>query len=232
MLDNTGHRQRVKDRFRKEGLEHFHEVHVLELLLFYCVPRKDTKDLARRLLDRFGSLSLVLEASLEELEQVEGVGPNISTFLKLITAVDRYYWTNRAGREVCLDDVQKYGNYLKGKFLGQRNEMVYLLCLDAQCRVLCCKKLDEGNVNSAKLSPRQVVEAALNVGATTVVLAHNHTSGLALPSMEDISTTRYLGRVLDSIGVILTDHVIVAENDFVSLAQSGYYNPRDCESYV
>lgn len=227
MLDNTGHRQRVKERFRQEGLEHFHEMHVLELLLFYCIPRKDTKDIARALINRFGSLSQVLEASIEELEQVEGVGHNVSTFLKLVTEVDRFYWNNRAARTVVLDTLKKYGEYLVGKFLGQRNEMVYLLCLDARRRVLCCKKLSEGDVNSASFSVRRVVETALSVTASSVVLAHNHTSGLALPSAEDIQTTLQLAQALSTVDIPLSDHVIVADREYYSLAQHGHYNPGD-----
>lgn len=227
MLDNKGHRQRVKERFRQEGLEHFHEMHVLELLLFYCIPRKDTKDIARALINRFGSLSQVLEASIEELEQVEGVGHNVSTFLKLVTEVDRFYWNNRAARTVVLDSLKKYGEYLVSKFLGQRNEMVYLLCLDARCRVLCCKKLSEGSVNSTSISARRVVETALSVAASSVVLAHNHTSGLALPSAEDIQTTLQLAQALSTVDISLSDHVIVADREYYSLAQRGHYNPRD-----
>lgn len=227
MLDQSGHRQRVKERFRQEGLEHFHEMHVLELLLFYCIPRKNTKDIARALINRFGSLPQVLEASVEELERVEGVGPNVSTFLKLITETNRFYLNSRATKTVALRKTKNYGEYLVNNFLGQRNEMVYLLCLDARCRVLCCKKINEGTVNSAQFSVRTVAEIALAVNASQVVLSHNHTSGLALPSQEDIQTTLQLAQALSAVDIILADHVIVADQDYYSLAQHGHYNPRD-----
>lgn len=232
MSDSSGHRQRVKDRFRQEGLEHFHEIHVLELLLFYCIPRVDTKPLARRLIDHFGSLAQVLEAAPAELERVEGIGSNVSTYLSLITQVGRYYLSSRLSNTTVLDSADKYGAYLVSRFFGQRNEVVYLLCLDAKCKVLCCKKIAEGSVNSAGVSPRKVVEVALGVNATTVILAHNHTSGLALPSTEDIVTTRQIARALNTVEITLADHIVVADNDFVSLVQSGLYVPDTLQTFV
>lgn len=232
MSDNSGHRERVKERFRTEGLDNFHPVHALELLLFYCLPRKDTKPLARRLIDHFGSLPRVLEATTEELEQVEGVGRQVSTFLTLIAASARYYELSRMDRNEILDNTSKYGRFLSRHFLTERNEAVYMLCLDAKCKVLCCKKICEGSVNSASVSARRVVELALGAQATSVVLAHNHTSGIALPSAEDIVTTRRLAKALGAVEIVLVDHVIVADDDFVSLAQSGYFRPEDCEILV
>ena len=227
MHTEAGHRQRVKDRFRKEGLDEFDEVHVLELLLFYAVPRVDTKPLARSLLDRFGSLALVLEASHEELVSVPGVGENIATYLTLITAAGRYYQKCRSERPVILDSTAQYGSYLVDLFYGKRNETVYVLCLDAKCKVLCCRKLGEGDANSANVPVRRAVEIALNVNATTVILAHNHPSGVAIPSSEDVAATERLASALGAMDILLADHIIVADNDFVSMTQSRIYNPRE-----
>ena len=121
MHTDTGHRQRVKDRFRKEGLDSFDEVHALELLLFYAIPRIDTKPLARSLLDRFGSFALVLEATPEELMAVPGMGENGATFLSLVTAAGRYYQKCRTDRPVILDSVERYGSYLSDLFFGRPN---------------------------------------------------------------------------------------------------------------
>lgn len=221
-----GHRQRVKDRFRNEGLDSFDEVHALELLLFYAVPRVDTKPLARKLLDRFGSLALVLEATEAELLAVPGVGENVATFLTLITAAGRYYQKCRSDRPVILDSVENYISYLMDMFYGRRNETVYLLCMDAKCRVLCCRKLGEGDANSANVPIRRAVEMALGVNATSVILAHNHPSGIAIPSVEDVDTTERLARALGAMDIILTDHVVVADDDCVSMSQSGLYDYR------
>ena len=101
-------------------------------------------------------------------------------------------------------------------------ETVFLLCLDAKCKVLCCKEVGEGSVNSAAISVRRIVEVALASNATTVVLAHNHPSGLAIPSEEDIPTTRRVAAALNTVEIILADHIVVADDDFVSMVQSGY----------
>lgn len=226
MHSDLGHRERVKERFRQEGLDNFDQVHALELLLFYAVPRKDTKDLARALLDRFGSLSGVLEASIQELETVPGVGKNVSTYLSLLTDIGRYYMVHKTAAETILDTTEKYGNFLARRFYGRRRETVYLLCLDAKCKVLSCQKVGEGDVNSVNIPIRRMVEIALVTNATTVVLAHNHTSGLAIPSREDVLTTRQLASALGAMDITLADHIVVADGDFVSLVQSGYYDPR------
>ena len=228
MSIHDGHRQRLKERFRAEGLDHFEEHQVLELLLFYCIPRQDTNPIAHALLERFGSLSQVLEAPAEELEKVPGIGSNAATFLALTTAVGRYYLVNRSMQTVILSTIEQCGQYLLPFFYGRRNETVYLLCLDAKCKVLCSKEVGEGSVNSAGVPIRKIVETALGANATTVVLAHNHPSGLAIPSGDDISTTRRVAAALDVVEIGLADHIIVADDDFVSLAQSGVYRPEEC----
>ncbi len=224
---HTGHRQRLKDRFLEEGLDHFSQINALELMLFYCVPRKDTNPLAHKLLDHFGKLHNVLEASYEELLKVEGVNENIATYLTMIHAVGRYYVKNRGGKPLILKTIDQCGDYLMPYFHGLQNETVFLLCLDAKSKVLACKKVGEGSVNSASISIRKIVEVALGSNAVSVVLAHNHPSGLAIPSAEDIQTTRRLGLALNAVEILLADHIVIAEDEFVSIVQSGMYNPYE-----
>lgn len=232
MSDHSDHRQRVKARFRKEGLDGFEEVHVLELLLFYCIPRKDTNILAHHLLNHFGSLTQVLEAPMEELEKVPGIGEHAATLIGLITEISRYYLVSKAANQEILKTTQECGQYMVPYFVGRRDETVFLLCLDAKCKVLCCKEAGRGSVNSANVSIRRIVELALGVNATTVILAHNHPSGIAVPSQEDILTTKKLAVALDSVDVVLADHVVVADDDFVSLAESNLYHPDDCRMII
>lgn len=228
MSVHEGHRQRLKNRFMAEGLDGFTDIQVLELLLFYCIPRKDTNELAHKLLERFGSLSQVMETSIDELMTVEGIGQNTATFLTLIPAAGRFYSVDRISRTKVLKTIDACGQYLLRYFEGRSHETVFLLCLDAKCKVLCCQQVGEGGVNSAGVPIRRVVEMALAANATTVVLAHNHPSGLALPSHEDVATTRKVALALDAVEISLADHIVVADDDFVSMVQSGYYRPGEC----
>ena len=232
MSIHDGHRQRLKDRFRQEGLDKFDEIQVLELLLFYAIPQRDTNPLAHRLLDHFGSLAQVLEAPVEELEKISGVGANAATLLSLTTALARYYMVNRGTQTAILTSTEMCGDYLLPHVVGRRDETVFLLCLDATCKVLCCKEVGEGSVNSASVPIRRIVEMALSMNATSVVLAHNHPSGLALPSGEDVQTTRRLAVALDAVDITLADHIVVADDDYVSMAQSGLYRPGSCTVVV
>ena len=219
---HDGHRERMKKRFLEEGLDSFTQIQALELLLFYCIPQKDTNPLAHALLDRFGSLSQVLEAPVEELRKVPGVGDHTATFLHLITEAGRFYLVNRSFQEKILPTLESCAEFMLPFFFGRKVETVFLLCLDAKCKVLCCREIGEGSINAAGISVRRVVETALNAGATTVALAHNHPSGLALPSAEDIQTTRRVAMALSAVEIQLADHIVVADGDYVSMVQSGH----------
>ena len=222
MSIHNGPRDRIRRRFLEEGLDQFTDVQVLEFLLFYCIARQDTNPIAHRLLDSFGSLSQVLEAPVEELRKVEGIGENTAVFLRLVTQVGRYYLTDRASKAKVLPTLESCAQYLQTFFFGRNVETVYLLCLDAKCKMLCCKKISEGDVNSTSLSVRKVVETALNTNASSVVLAHNHPGGMAIPSNEDIQTTRRIAAALQAVDVHFIDHILVTDDDYVSLLQSGY----------
>lgn len=223
MRDQTGHRQRVKERFKKEGLDSFDEIHALELLLFYALPRVDTKPLARALLDRFGSFPGVLEATQEELMNVPGVGDAVATFIRLINATGRYYLTRQKDVPTILNTAELCKNYLRRQYAGRRNETVFLLCMDAKCRLINCYLLSEGDANSASIPTRRLVELALSTNAATVLLAHNHPGGLALPSSEDQLTTQRLSQLLLSMGIILVDHILFSDTEAISMVESGLY---------
>ena len=225
------HRQRVKNRFRNEGLDHFEELHALELLLFYALPREDTNPIAHDLLNRFGNLRNVLEAPVEQLMTVHKIGEHAAILLSLVKGLAQKYVTSGDGAAP-LNTMADCGNYLINRFIGRRDEVVMLLCLDAKRAPLCCRIVSEGSVNAAEISTRKVVEAALSVNATSVILAHNHPSGIAVPSMPDIVTTRRMGTALAAVDITLEDHIVVAGRDYVSLRDSNYYDPEDCRLMV
>ncbi len=222
---HTGHRERLKNRFRQEGLDHFQEVNVLELLLFYCIPKQDTNPLAHRLIDEFGSLKNVLEAEPEELRRVKGMGEHSTLFLSLLRQLSRYYSVQCAQPGRMLATLDACGEYLRQYFLGRKNETVFLLSLDAKCAEISCRMVGEGGVNSANVPIRRVVEMAIREHAQSVVLAHNHPNGLAIPSREDIQTTHRVAKALAAVDIQLADHVVVAGDDFISMVQSGFFRP-------
>lgn len=232
MTIHKNHRHRVKKRFLGEGLEYFEEVHALELLLFYAIPQGDVNPLAHRLLDRFGNLHQVLNTPPEQLMKVNGVGEHTAILLGLFKGIAQKYLIGHEDKRIRLNTLAECGEYLKNHYTDSWDERVRILCLDAKRTVLCCRIVSEGSVNTAEVSIRKVVESALAVNATTVVMAHNHPSGLALPSMEDIVTTRRVAAALDAVGILLEDHVVVAGRDYVSLRESDYYDPEQCRIMV
>lgn len=231
MSIHDGHRQRLMKRFHTEGLDHFEQVQVLELLLFFAIPRRDTNELAHALLDRFGSVSRVMDASVAELKKVPGVGDHAATLLHLVKELGRYYQVDSARKGKPMRDTESCGQYMLPYFFGRQVETVFLLCLNANCNVISCKEIGEGGINSAVISARRIVETALAEKASTVVLAHNHPSGVALPSHEDVVTTLRVAAALSAVDVTLFDHLIIADDDFVSLAQSGLYRPGEYDGY-
>lgn len=218
---HDGHRQRLLQRFLREGLDGFDEHNILELLLFYAIPRKDTNELAHRLMDDFGSLAGVLDASAQELQQVEGVGENTAGFLKLLPELTRVYYSQKQ-QDLCLASTEQAGRFLLPRFIGRQEETVLLTCLDGKCRVLSCTVLHKGSLNSSEVNVRKLLTAALKHNAAAVILAHNHPGGVALPSPEDLSATARIKAALEAADIRLLDHIIVADHDFVSLADSGY----------
>ena len=224
---HDGHREKMRRRFLSGGLEQFADHEALELLLYYAIPRRDTNPIAHALIDRYGSLSAVLAAPVEDLQKVEGIGESAAILLKLVPRLCAKARLADADRqELILNTASRAGAYLLERFYGEQNEVIYQLCLDRKGKLLACKKLGEGSIASAALDVRKLVENAILHSASSVVLAHNHPSGIASPSHEDYTATDRARNALETIGVALADHIIVADGDFVSLAESGYLEKR------
>lgn len=221
MAVHDGHRQRKKEQFRMHGLDAFADHEVLELLLYYAIPRRDTNPVAHRLMERFGSLDGVFSATVEELEEVEGMGKNAATLLALWMPLYRRVRTKPTAKEVILNSTEQAGRYFMDLFFGMRREELYEACLDAKGKLLACYRIAEGGVDAVNINTRRLVENALKCGASAVILAHNHPSGIALPSPDDNTTTLALWDALRAVGIPLIDHIIVADEDYVSLRDNG-----------
>ena len=219
---HDGHRQKMRRRFLTGGLDSFAPHEALELLLYYAIPRRDTNVLAHALLERYGSLSAVFNAPVEDLMRLEGIGESAAILLHLVPQLSRRAGLEDAVQSAAISSSVQAGKYLLPLFEGKKREAVYQLCLDRKGKLLACKFLGEGGAASAVVDVRQVAENAILTAASAVILAHNHPSGVALPSAEDYAMTDRMKQALATVGVVLSDHIIVADGDFVSMADSGY----------
>lgn len=217
---HTGHRERMKAEFLARGLEGWPDHRVLELLLFYTIPQGDVNDLAHELVERFGSLAGVLDASVEELKKVKGVGDHTAVFLRMLPAVLGRYQGARTRLSAIINSPEEAYAWLEPYFFGARNEMVYVLCLDGKRQVLGVRKVAEDSIELAEVNTRRIAEEAIGLRAAQIYVAHNHVSNLAIPSQADWLTTDTLRGALRPIGIELIDHLVFVDGDMVSLKDS------------
>lgn len=218
---HDGHRQRVKDRFVEAGATAFDDHNLLELLLFYAVPRRDTNELAHKLIERFGSYSAVLEASVDELVSVDGMGKSAAVLIKLVPEMNKRYMQRNIDVEGTIDSISTAGKYFIAKFAYETVEVVYVMFLDSKNRIISCRELSRGVVNGTDISIRAIAEQALACKATSVIVAHNHPEGIPIPSVEDELTTQKIKVALSTVGIRLIDHIVVGGEQFVSFADCG-----------
>lgn len=218
---HDGHRQRIKERYAKTGLDGFSDHTVLEFLLFYAVPRKDTNELAHLLLEHFGSLTAVLEADREDLMQVNGIGENAATLLSLIPQISRRYMEHRTVPKRQIKDSKDAAQYFISKFAYEYNEVAYAMFLDTKHNIICTRQLARGVVNGLELSVRSLVETCLKLHAQAVIVAHNHPNAPLTPSSEDEFFTLSLKKALYLVDIDLLDHIIVSGDEYFSMKRLG-----------
>ena len=218
---HKGHRERIKNRFLTSGLESFPEHEILELMLTFAIPQKDVNPLAHALIEHFGSLSNVLDASYDELRRIPGMNDISAAFLSLLPSVFRRYQEDKCNMGVTFHSIEDIGDYLFHLFAGRKVETMIILCLDLKNKLISSRVLATGSVEHVSLPVRQIVETALSLQAVGIVIGHNHPNGLALPSSRDISATRHLRDVLSPLGIELIDHIVANESDYTSMRQSG-----------
>ena len=221
MTMHEGHRARMRDRFRKEGLEGFAPHEVLELLLFYARARGNLNPLAHDLLDTFGSLKGVLEARPEQLLSVKGVGEETATLLSLIIPLFRKYQECLCAERKTLFRRVEAEKYCSALLAGLRSERFYVISVSTAVEVLGQRAVSEGSLNEVVAYPRLVVETALNYNAFGVILCHDHPGGVAEPSPDDVAVTQSIEAVLRHLGIRLIDHIIVAGGETYSMSLNG-----------
>lgn len=216
-MEHEGHRQRMRERFLKQGLEGFAPHEVLELLLFYTIPQRNVNPLAHQLLEKFGSLHNVLRAEPRQLCQTKGVGEYTATFLSLFGPVARYAQIEKAGERVSLSNRRQAEEYCVRLLEGERRETFYAICLNGQMQALFNALIARGSLSDVPAYPRLVAEAVLLHNAHSVLLCHNHPGGSLTPSQGDVEVTRQLGALLQGLEITLVDHMIVADGKALSM---------------
>lgn len=222
---HSGHRKRVRKEFLFMGLNEATPPHkIIEYILFHSIPQKDTNEIAHELLERYGSISAILDAPVESLMKVKGISEVSVSLLKLILPVARIYQNEKSSNIKVLNTIDEMSQYIIGKYFGYNNEVFSMLSMNASGKVLGFDIISSGNVSEVSVSLRDVVETALKRKAACTIIAHNHPGGVALPSGDDIKVTEMIYNTLKQVNVILLDHVIIADDDYVSMLQSTCFN--------
>ncbi len=216
-----GHRQRIREKFAAGGLDHFLDHETLELLLTYCIARRDTKPTAWALVRRFGSLAAVLDASVEELCRIDGMGVQSAQFLKLIRAVFKKYSLEEVKQKITVRTPEQVLEYCKASLAGNADECLELIFLSVRNTIIGTEVVSQGSLDRVSVSPRKIVERALAAKAAALILVHNHPSGDPTPSMEDVVLTKEVARAAALLGITVHDHIIIGKGAHYSLKANG-----------
>lgn len=224
MPDNIhkGHRERVRKKFLKTKLEGFSDIEKLEFLLFYARPGIDTNVIAHNLINKFKTIGRVFDASIEQLKEVDGISEATAVLIKLIPEMSKEY-INSKSELMVMDNYKTVRDYFKSQFVGERNELIKVACVDDKLRLIACETISEGTPDSALVNIRKLVEFTYKNNCGSIILAHNHPNGDLLPSDEDIKVTKNMYKSLKPIGIDLIDHIIVAGGQAISLKESGVF---------
>ena len=214
---HDGHRQRMREKFIKNGRQGLAEHEFLEMLLYYALPRRNTNELAHELLDRFGSVAEIMDADMSELNEA-GLTQNAAVFFKLMKEAGRSYYLERDKnpRFITIGDAAEYITKL---LYGEKSEQLHIFLLDMRMQLTAHKKLAEGGIDSVCLDSRALLRTVLSANAAYAILAHYHPTGSPSPTRSDVALTRTVMELLSGVDVKLCDHIIVAGNGFYSFNQ-------------
>ena len=219
---HDGHRNRVRERFVKEGIDNFFDHQVIELLLFYGIPRKDTNDIAHNLLNKFGSFSGVFDAPLESLQEC-GISYNTAVFLKLIPSVCSRYYQDKYQQDEknkANEADESIENFILPHFIGKNEEQLLLVMLDSKGKRIFCDVVSRGTKTGSDVNITKIIQLSVQSKASGIILAHNHPSGSTLPSQNDISMTKKVKKALEAVGIFLLEHYIVGDMVCVPMSQT------------
>ena len=218
---NAGHRQRLRDKFLKSGLDGFHDYEIIELLLTLGTPRKDCKQSAKNALQKFGSLKAVLEADPSKLKEIKGIGDKNVFGLKITQAVSRRFLSDRVINKDFIRSSDEVMDYLKHNLRDKNREIFLVIFLNGRNQIIKMEELFQGSLSTSMVYPREVIKQALDNDAAALVFVHNHPSGNSNPSQDDLNITKKLKEAAKSIDVSIHDHLIIAGNDVYSFTDHG-----------
>lgn len=223
--DVLGHRSRVKERFLNTGFDGWQDYEILELVLFYVIPRKDTKQIAKDLIKKFGSLKELMNADhnelLKVLKDIDGVGPNTAFFFRFLKEISVKYSEFKIKDRQKVSSPQEVVEFLKNKIGTCKEEQMYTVFLNASNKILDFDKISEGTVCRSAVYPSKIVKSAVLTDARSVIVAHNHPGGVCKPSQNDIIATEAIQKALKTVDVMLLDHIIVTGSDYYSFKDNG-----------
>ncbi|MBR5437684.1 MAG: hypothetical protein IKV21_02075 [Clostridia bacterium] len=213
------HRKHMRERFYEAGFKGMADHNVLEMLLYFGIPRRDTNDLAHELISTFGSFADVLDANRHDLMKVKGMTETAACLIKMVVPFYSRYVENLNQRAPSPTDPEEIADYLRPKYHeGSCRERVFVLCYDSSGHMITCRLLNEGDINSSVFDIREFGRIVLETNCSSVILSHNHPHSISLPSKDDMRVTRAVVELLDMLKVTLKDHIIVSDNDFTSMA--------------
>ena len=224
--DSQGHRERIKEKFLKNGIDGFAEYEILELLLTYCIPRKDTKPIAKELLNKFKSLDNIFKADFDKLSAIDGLGKNSIVFLKLIGDLPSIIYKDELKNKKLVDkETLKISNkdillkYLRNKIGYGEIEKFYVLYLSSSNEVIEFEENSVGTLDRSSVYPREIYKKIINLNAKSIILAHNHPSDNITPSKCDIELTNEIAKGLKNFGALLIEHIIITKNSYFSFLE-------------
>ncbi|MGN0467242.1 MAG: RadC family protein [Acutalibacteraceae bacterium] len=220
---HKGHRQKVKERYYASGMDSMPDHNILEMLLFFAIPLKDTNETAHLLMEKFGSFSGVLKADIADLKSVKGMTENAACLISMLLPIYKRYNEDLVSKKPELKSAEEIVSFIRPKFVDSSNERVYALCFDNCHKLICAKMLNEGDISSAYFDLRQLASTVLETKTKNVVIVHNHPTNIALPSTDDVKATQHVYDFLKYMKVNLNDHIIVTEKSFCSMANTPRY---------
>lgn len=215
------HRQRMKQRFLKEGLDNFQPHEILEMLLYYTIPQRNTNDIAHNLINKYGSLEKVLQADIDSLIEEKYITENTAVLFKLITQTTKIYNTRCSDERAVLTEKKSIEKFFVSLYVGETSEKLYAVCLDESLRVIDFKNVSEGTSDSVRINIRDIIEFSIKCKSNKIIISHNHPNFDEQPSREDIEQTRRIETILKGIDITLIDHIIVSRDKIFSMRGEG-----------